>query len=163
MALLKCTHLKFCVYVTGSYTCPFVFSLPKDSPPTIELPQGTRTYSLKAHVHRPGLLAHSSACSVPFTVVYLGDQRPFSMTHNMMVEHEGSWQDRLLYSWRLRKKGSDTHPGYVIGESIPFEITFVPLEKVFIHKVNVKLTRESRLSLAVFHIPTTAKTKNFLT
>lgn len=130
----------------GLYTCPFVFTLPRDSAPTIDLPHGTRSYSLKAHVHRPGLLTHSLSCTAPFTVVQLDDERHQHDTS--MMQHEARWNDSLLYAWKLRPSFANLGGGalgeagaYVVGETIPLEITFVPLEKVFVHRITARLHR----------------------
>lgn len=114
----------------GSYTCPFSFTLPKDAVPSISLPHGSRTYHLKAHIHRAGMLTPSVTRIVPFTVVLLNDSE-FSYVN---VSHEDRWKDNLLYAWRL-----GSQPAFVLGESIPLELTFVPLDKVFIHKIVVTL------------------------
>lgn len=118
----------------GSYTCPFLFSLPKDAPPTINLPHGSRTYQLKAHIHRTGLLVPSVTRSVPFTVVLLSEHEQSFVN----TSHEDKWEDSLLYAWRVGR-----NPAFVLGETIPLELTLVPLEKVFIHKITVALQRES--------------------
>lgn len=57
--------------------------------------------------------------------------------------HEGRWKDHLVYGWRVKRRDEgQAGNGFVIGESIPFEITLVPLEKTFIHKIVAKLRRE---------------------
>lgn len=117
----------------GSYTCPCIFSLPKDAPPTIHLPSGARTYQLRAVIHRAGLLTPSVSRSIPFTVALLNDAG-----HSMAnVPHEHKWKDSLLYAWRAGPQSA-----FVLGESIPLELTLVPLEKIFIHQVAVQIIRE---------------------
>ncbi|KAF8308405.1 hypothetical protein DL93DRAFT_2219800, partial [Clavulina sp. PMI_390] len=136
----------------GTYTCPFVFSLPRSSPPSLTLPYGSRTYLLKAHVHRPGFLTTSASCSVPFTVVQLGDDPTslVSLSRAAMFAGEGRWDDKLLYTWHLKSSGnreSDPNDGvpegrFICGEEMKLDVTFVPLEKVFIHKICATLNQQ---------------------
>lgn len=54
---------------------------------------------------------------------------------------EGEGQDALLYAWRLGVESGTN--AVAIGQSVPLDLTFVPLEKVLVHAIVVGLERES--------------------
>lgn len=87
------------------------------------------------------MLTPSVTRVVPFTVVLLND--PESALTYINVSHEDRWRDSLLYAWRL-----GSIPAFVLGETIPLELTFVPLDKVFVHKIVVTLHRACSFSFS---------------
>jgi hypothetical protein len=93
---------------------------------------------VKVHVHRAGLLTPSLASSTSFSVIRLGDPETLLGPGAL---GEAKWKENLLYAWKI---GRNDGRGHVIGESIPFEVTFVPLDKVFIHQIICTLKRECR-------------------
>jgi hypothetical protein len=56
--------------------------------------------------------------------------------HYVVNDIEATWDDRLLYAVYVGGRS------YSIGDSIPFNMTLVPLDKLAIHQISVGLDRE---------------------
>lgn len=120
------------------YTCPIVFTLPSDTPPSMHLGAGGYSYRLKAEVHRYGTFTSKLTSTTALTVVMLPEEEDPSGPAVRGFE-ERRWEDHLMYA--VQTGGRQFH----MGGRIPFQLTMVPLDKLSVHSITVILEGEKRI------------------
>ncbi|GJJ08610.1 hypothetical protein Clacol_002829 [Clathrus columnatus] len=92
---------------------------------------GAVSYTLRGVVHRPGALTPKLTGSRNVTIVVSPAEDDTELTHSIAIERQ--WESQLRYIISLGSRN------VVIGSTIPFSLTFVPLDKCKIYRLSVFL------------------------
>jgi len=117
--------------VTGTYTYPISFTIPANSPPTLQCEYGSLTWRLKANVHRPGTFTQKLTAVRDVTVISCPGEDDMDEHENMIVERQ--WEGQMQYVITIPGKM------FYVGGTIPIQLTFMPLAKVKIHRITAVL------------------------
>ena len=79
----------------GTYTYPISFSIPGDSPPSLQCEFGCVSYQLKATVHRPGTFTHKLTASHEVTLIASPGEDDLDESDNILVQRE--WDSQMHY------------------------------------------------------------------
>ncbi|KAI0343649.1 hypothetical protein BDW22DRAFT_1356137 [Trametopsis cervina] len=115
----------------GVYTYPISFVVPPGSPPTLACDFGTVIWKLKAYAHRPGTFTTKLSASQEVTIVASPSEDDTEDTENIIVER--AWETQMQYLIVISGRS------FPIGGTIPFSITFMPLTKMKIFRLQVVL------------------------
>ncbi|KAH7921014.1 hypothetical protein BV22DRAFT_1097220 [Leucogyrophana mollusca] len=115
----------------GTYTYPISFTIPNNSPPTIEADHGSMTWRLKAEVHRPGAFKSKLTASREVLVVASPGEEDTEDTDNIIVERQ--WDSQLQYLIAVSGRS------FPIGGVMPITLTIMPLTKAKVHRISVYL------------------------
>ncbi|EGN91882.1 hypothetical protein SERLA73DRAFT_80061 [Serpula lacrymans var. lacrymans S7.3] len=115
----------------GTYTYPISFTIPANSPPTIECDYGSMAWRLKAEVHRPGAFRSKMTASREVVIVSSPGEEDTEETENIIIERQ--WDSQLQYL--IAVSGRSFH----IGGTMPIQITILPLTKAKVHRISIHL------------------------
>ncbi|VDC02678.1 unnamed protein product [Peniophora sp. CBMAI 1063] len=115
----------------GTYTFPISFSVPPNMPPTLACFYGTVNWRLKATVHRPGVLTQKMSATSDVTLVAAPSEDDTEDTENIVVER--FWDDQMQYVFTISGRM------FTIGNTVPIDMTFLPMSKMKIHRLSVYL------------------------
>ncbi|KAH7910031.1 hypothetical protein BJ138DRAFT_1065976 [Hygrophoropsis aurantiaca] len=115
----------------GTYTYPISFTIPNNSPPTIEADHGSMTWRLKAEVHRPGAFTSKLTATREVLVVASPGEEDTEDTDNIIVERQ--WDSQLQYLISVSGRS------FPIGGVMPITLTIMPLAKAKVHRISVFL------------------------
>ncbi|KZV66431.1 hypothetical protein PENSPDRAFT_654907 [Peniophora sp. CONT] len=115
----------------GTYTFPISFSVPPNMPPTLACFYGTVGWRLKATVHRPGVLTQKMSASKDVTLVAAPSEDDTEDTENIVVER--FWDTQMQYMFTISGRM------FTIGNTVPIDMTFLPMSKMKIHRLSVYL------------------------
>jgi hypothetical protein len=115
----------------GTYTYPISFTIPANSPPSLQCDNGNVVWRLKASVHRPGAFTPKLTAVRDVTVISCPGEDDMDETECLIVERQ--WEGQLRYLIAISGRM------FYVGGTIPLQITFMPLAKVKIHRVAIFL------------------------
>ena len=104
-------------------------------PPTLACFYGTVNWRLKATVHRPGVLTQKMSTSRDVTLVAAPSEDDTEDTENIVVER--FWDNQMQYVFTISGRM------FTIGNTVPIDMTFLPMSKMKIHRISVYLEGES--------------------
>ncbi|KAG1854182.1 hypothetical protein DFJ58DRAFT_384275 [Suillus subalutaceus] len=125
----------------GTYTYPISFTIPNNSPPTIECDYGTMIWRLKAEVHRPGAFTPKLTAQRDVLVVAAPCEEDTEDSENIIIERQ--WESQLQYLIAISGRRFPT------GGTIPIDLTIVPFTKAKVHRISVHI--DERIE---YHTPT---------
>lgn len=117
--------------VIGTYTYPISFTIPGDSPPTLDCTHGSVKWRLKASVHRPGAFIQKMTTQREVVLIATPGEDDTEDTENIIVERQ--WESQLQYLISISGRS------FYIGGTIPLHMTILPLAKAKIHRISVIL------------------------
>ena len=120
-----------CVGLLGIYNWPISFTIPSDTPPTLQCEYGSVSYKLRAHVARPGALRPDFTNTTEIQLVACPRDDDTEDIESIIVERE--WDNQLRYLITLSGKS------FPMGSHIPLQLTLMPLSKVSIYRLGVFL------------------------
>lgn len=123
----------------GTYTYPISFSIPGDSPPSLQCEFGCVSYQLKATVHRPGTFTHKLTASHEVTLIASPGEDDLDESDNILVQRE--WDSQMHYMITISGRA------FPIGSTIPIHITFMPISKVKIFRISALIEGRFEYSL----------------
>jgi hypothetical protein len=113
----------------GTYSYPITFTIPFDSPPTLQADYGSVCWRLKAHVHRPGAFNVKLSAEREVVVVSCPTEEETEDTENIIVER--TWEQQLQYLISVSGRA------FFIGGTVPVSMVLMPLEKVKVHRIMI--------------------------
>ncbi|OCH90613.1 hypothetical protein OBBRIDRAFT_819245 [Obba rivulosa] len=113
----------------GVYTYPISFSIPANSPPSMQCEYGSVIWRLKAYAHRPGTFTTKLSAMQEITVVACPSEEDTEETESIIVERQ--WDTQMQYLITISGRS------FVVGGTIPISITFMPWTKMKIYRVSV--------------------------
>jgi len=116
---------------TGTYTFPISFAIPSNVPPTMRCDSGSVSWRLKAKVHRPGTFT-SKLCAEREVVLVASPSEDNRETTDV-VTIERTWEDQMQYALTLSSRM------FPIGGTVPLTLTLLPMAKVKVYKILVRL------------------------
>ena len=119
----------------GTYQYPISFSIPANSPPSLEDLHGSVVWTLTATVHRPGMLAPRMKTVLTINVVATPSEDTTEDNESLVVQR--SWGERMNYCLSL------TGRAFPIGGRIPIQLTILPLANIKIFKVSIAIVGTS--------------------
>ncbi|KAG1824348.1 uncharacterized protein BJ212DRAFT_1319518 [Suillus subaureus] len=125
----------------GTYTYPISFTIPNNSPPTIECDYGTMIWRLKAEVHRPGAFTAKLTAQRDVLVVAAPCEEDTEDSDNIIIERQ--WESQLQYLIAISGRRFPT------GGTIPIDLTIIPFTKAKVHRISVHI--DERIE---YHTPT---------
>lgn len=125
----------------GTYTYPISFTIPNNSPPTIECDYGTMIWRLKAEVHRPGAFTPKLTAQRDVLVVAAPCEEDTEDSENIIIERQ--WESQLQYLIAISGRRFPT------GGTIPIDLTIIPFTKAKVHRISVHI--DERIE---YHTPT---------
>jgi hypothetical protein len=118
----------------GTYTYPISFSIPNNSPPTIECDHGSMIWRLKAKVHRPGAFTTKLTAEREVHVVAAPGEEDTEDSENIIIERQ--WDSQLQYLIAISGRSFPT------GGTIPLDLTIMPFTKAKVHRISVHIDGE---------------------
>ncbi|KAF9451533.1 hypothetical protein P691DRAFT_699236 [Macrolepiota fuliginosa MF-IS2] len=115
----------------GVYTYPISFQIPGDSPPSIFCDYGAATWSLRAHVHRPGTFSPKYTAEREVVVVSCPTEDDTEEGLNIIIERH--WDHQLQYLIAISGRS------FYIGGTLPITFTMLPLTKAKVYRIAVYL------------------------
>ncbi|KAG1746469.1 hypothetical protein EDB19DRAFT_1689776 [Suillus lakei] len=113
----------------GTYTYPISFTIPNNSPPTIECDHGSMIWRLKAEVHRPGAFTPKLTAQREVLVVAAPCEEDTEDSENTIIERQ--WESQLQYLIAISGRRFPT------GGTIPIDLTIMPFTKAKVHRISV--------------------------
>ncbi|KAF9012533.1 hypothetical protein BDQ17DRAFT_1344100 [Cyathus striatus] len=113
----------------GTYTYPISFSIPGNSPPTLQCDYGSVNWRLRAVVHRPGAFKSKLVATREVIMIACPTEDDTEDTENIIVERH--WDQQLQYLISISGRS------FYIGGTIPITFTMLPLAKMKIHRISV--------------------------
>ncbi|KAG2347465.1 hypothetical protein BDR05DRAFT_927310 [Suillus weaverae] len=113
----------------GTYTYPISFTIPNNSPPTIECDYGSMIWRLKAEVHRPGAFTAKLTAQREVLVVAAPCEEDTEDSENIIIERQ--WESQLQYLIAISGRRFPT------GGTIPIDLTIIPFTKAKVHRISV--------------------------
>ncbi|KAF6843059.1 arrestin [Colletotrichum musicola] len=109
------------VLQAGNYEWPFEYTLPGNTPESVEgIPEASIVYKLKATVAR-GKLAYDLHATKPLRIIRTLEPAALEFLHAMSVEN--IWPNKVDYSIIIPQKA------VVFGATVPLQMRFTPLLK----------------------------------
>ena len=99
------------------------------------------TYRLKAVVHRPGTFSPRLTASRDVTLIACPGEDDMDESDNIVVQRE--WDTQMHYMIVISGRM------FAIGESIPLQITWVPMAAVRVYRVSAFLEGERLIAVSV--------------
>ncbi|KAG2159160.1 uncharacterized protein EDB93DRAFT_1075989 [Suillus bovinus] len=115
----------------GTYTYPISFTIPNNSPPTIECDYGSMIWRLKAEVHRPGAFTPKLTAQREVLVVAAPCEDDTEDSENTIIERQ--WESQLQYMIAISGRRFPT------GGTIPMDLTIIPFTKAKVHRISVHI------------------------
>ncbi|KIY68101.1 hypothetical protein CYLTODRAFT_421959 [Cylindrobasidium torrendii FP15055 ss-10] len=115
----------------GLYTYPISFAIPGNAPPTLQTNYGSVKWTLRAVVHRPGAFTTKLETEREVIVVSCPTEEDTEDTENIIVERH--WDQQLQYLITVSGRS------FYIGDTIPISLTFMPLNKVKLHRLTISI------------------------
>ncbi|EMD33151.1 hypothetical protein CERSUDRAFT_160706 [Gelatoporia subvermispora B] len=115
----------------GVYTYPISFSIPANSPPSLQCEYGSVIWRLKAYAHRPGTFTTKLSALQEITVVACPSEDDMEETESIIVERQ--WDTQMQYLITIAGRS------FVVGGTLPISITFMPWTKMKIYRISVIL------------------------
>ncbi|KAG1903293.1 uncharacterized protein F5891DRAFT_1018584 [Suillus fuscotomentosus] len=115
----------------GTYTYPISFTIPNNSPPTIECDYGSMIWRLKAEVHRPGAFTQKLTAQREVLVVAAPSEDDTEDSENIIIERQ--WESQLQYLIAVSGRRFPT------GGTIPIDLTIIPFTKAKVHRISVHI------------------------
>lgn len=125
----------------GTYTYPISFTIPNNSPPTIECDYGSMIWRLKAEVHRPGAFTSKLTAQREVLVVAAPCEEDTEDSESIIIERQ--WESQLQYLIAISGRRFPT------GGTIPIDLTIIPFTKAKVHRISVHI--DQRIE---YHTPT---------
>lgn len=125
----------------GTYTYPISFTIPNNSPPTIECDYGSMIWKLKAEVHRPGAFTPKLTAQREVLVVSAPCEEDTEDSENIIIERQ--WESQLQYLITISGRRFPT------GGTIPIDLTIIPFTKAKVHRISAYI--DERIE---YHTPT---------
>ena len=122
------------LYTLGTYTYPISFAIPANAPPTLTCDCGTVSYRLKAVVHRPGAFTPRITASQNVTLIASPGEDDADESDNIVVQRE--WDTQMHYMIVISGRM------FAIGESVPLQITWVPISGIKVYRLSAFLEGE---------------------
>ncbi|KAG1739118.1 uncharacterized protein EDB91DRAFT_1054178 [Suillus paluster] len=113
----------------GTYTYPISFTIPNNSPPTIECDHGSMIWRLKAEAHRPGAFTSKLTAQREVPVVAAPGEDDTEDSENIIIERQ--WESQLQYLIAISGRRFHT------GGTIPIDLTIMPFTKAKVHRISV--------------------------
>ncbi|KAG0708713.1 hypothetical protein DFH29DRAFT_891705 [Suillus ampliporus] len=113
----------------GTYTYPISFTIPNNSPPTIECDHGSTIWRLKAEVHRPGAFTQKLTVQREVLVIAAPGEDDTEDSENIIIERQ--WESQLQYLIAISGRR------FPIGGTIPIDLTIMPFTKSKVHGISV--------------------------
>lgn len=118
----------------GTYTYPISFTIPNNSPPTIECDYGSMIWKLKAEVHRPGAFTPKLTAQREVLVVSAPCEEDTEDSENIIIERQ--WESQLQYLITISGRRFPT------GGTIPIDLTIIPFTKAKVHRISAYIDGE---------------------
>lgn len=138
MSSLPVPPLQILNPVPGTYTYPISFAIPANTPPSLTCEYGSVAYRLKAVVHRPGAFTPRITASRGVTLIASPGEDDADETDNIVVQRE--WDTQMHYMLVISGRM------FAIGESVPLQVTWVPMSNVKVHRLSAFIEGGLRFS-----------------
>ena len=116
---------------SGTYNYPIIFTIPADSPPSLECPFGSVIWTLTATIHRPGRFNPKMKAVRKINVVATPNEDSTETAAALTIDK--TWKDQLRYCLTI------SGGAFPIGSNIQIRLVLEPITKVKIHRVSIAI------------------------